>query len=212
MKKDIDKKVSAFFSEFTQKTFKKGQTILSPDSEPTVAYYVKKGFVKTFTVSPQGVETTIHLFANNSYFPLMWIISGIPNRFHYEALNSVELYLAPKDKLVEFIKNNPDVLLNLTYRLLKGMDRLTLRIEQLSTANASERLSSMLIFLARHFGEKKDNKIYLEEMFTHKDLASLAGLSRETTSREWKKLQQKKLVILQERRIVINDPAQLNFD
>ena len=209
MEKKIKNKVHAFFSNFELHKHKKGQAIIHPNQNPQGAYYIKNGYVKTYAISPQGVETTIHLFANNSYFPMMWIISDIPNRFHYEALTPIELYVAPKEKILNFLQKNPDVLFDLTHRLLNGLDKLTLRIEQLTTSKASARLASILIFLTKHFGEKKENKIIIQEMFTHKDIASLAGLSRETTSREWKKLVNKKLVSSKNRTIIINDIEKL---
>src|SRR3989344_9267927 len=104
MEEKIKNKVHAFFSNFELHKHKKGQTIIHPNQNPQGAYYIKNGYVKTYAISPQGVETTIHLFANNSYFPMMWIISDIPNRFHYEALTPIELYVAPKEKILNFLQ------------------------------------------------------------------------------------------------------------
>lgn len=207
---DVNNKVNSFFSKFNLQKYKKGEIIIHPNKNPLGAYFLKSGYVKVYGISTLGIETTIHLFSINSYFPMMWIISGIPNRFHYEALTSVELHIVPKEKVLNFLKKNPDVLFDLTHRLLKGLDKLILRIEQLTTANASARLASILIFLAKHFGEKKGNSIVIQEMFTHKDIASLAGLSRETTSREWKKLENRKLVSSKNRTILINELEKLN--
>lgn len=205
MEEKTKNKIDAFFSKFNLQKYKKGEIIIHPNKNPLGAYFIKNGFVKTYGISRQGIETTVHLFTLNSYFPMMWIISDIPNRFHFEALTSVELHIAPKEKVLNFLRKNPDVLFDLTGRLLKGLDKLTIRIEQLSIAKASSRVASILLFLARHFGEKKDNRVILQEMFTHKDIASLAGLSRETTSREWKNLQKKGLVLNNKRSIVINN-------
>ena len=147
MQDRVNYKVNAFFSRFNLKSYKKGQIIIHPNKDPLGAYYLKSGYVKAYGISPQGIETTIHIFALNSYFPMMWVISDIPNRLHYEALTPVELYIIPKEKVLNFLQKNPDVLFDLTYRLLKGIDKLTLRIEDLLDRYTRDFLDVCIIFL-----------------------------------------------------------------
>ncbi len=203
MQNSIKVNVESFFSQFPSYNYKRGEIVIHPNDSPLGAYYLKKGYVKEYSISTHGIETTLHIFAPASYFPMMWVIAGIPNRYYHEALTDVKVYKAPKDKVVTFLKENPDALLDLTKRIFMGLDKLTSRIESVSYSKASEKVVSTILYLARHFGEEKDKKIYIKHKFTHRDIASLAGITRETTSREWEKLEKRGRIRYKDQFIVI---------
>ena len=201
----IKRKINDFFSRFNKHYFKKGEILLHPDENPQGAIYLQSGHVREYSMSPEGVEITLHVFAPNSFFPMTWVLSDIPNRYYYEALSDVDVYFAPKTAVTDFLKSEPDVLLDLTSRLLMGVDKLLTRIESLTAAKASERLISALIFLARHFGKEYGNEIRIEKKFTQREIGTLAGITRETTSREWDKLEKQQLIAFSNNEIVIKD-------
>ncbi len=201
--------IEKFFTKFEHKTYKKGETVIQPDETHAKGYFIKSGFVKNYTLTAEGIELTFHIFTPGTYFPMMSIISDIQNRFYYEALTDTEIYIAPKQKINEFLIANPEILFDLTSRLLSGMDKLLLRIEYLALETARKRLISTLLFLARHFGEHTDSVVRFKYTFTHRDLASFAGISRETTSREWEKLHKAGLVKIHRQQIHILDIAEL---
>lgn len=206
---NVEVKVENFFLQFTKHLYQKGEMILEPDQNPLGAYYLKKGYVREYGISPQGVEITLHIFSPQSYFPMMWVMAEIPNRYYYDALTDVEVYSAPKEKILLFLKENPDVLWDLNQRLFMGLDKLIARIEYLAYGKAYEKVISILLYLARHFGEVKNGKVYINQKFTHRDIGSLAAISRETASREWEKLEKSKLITMEDQIIVIPDIQRL---
>lgn len=206
---NLDKKIETFFSQFSHHTYQKGELILQPDHNPLGAYYLQSGFVREYGISPQGLEISLHIFSPRSYFPMMWVISDIANRYYYEALSDVQVYSAPKEKLLIFLKENPEVLWELSRRIFAGLDKLVSRIEYLSYGKAGEKVISILLYLARHFGKEKNNKVRITQKFTHRDIGSLAALSRETVSREWEVLEKKGLITSENQHIVIQDVTKL---
>ena len=201
-------KVAQFFSQFGQREYKKGEFILQPDEAHGV-FFLETGHVREYGISSQGIEVGLHIFVPNTYFPMMWVIANIPNRYYYEALDDVRVYNAPKEAVLLFLKENPDVLFDLTKRAFMGLDKLTSRIEHLSYGKAYEKVVSIILYLARHFGEEKDMKVYIDHKFTHRDIAALAGITRETTSREWEKLEKKELINYKEHLIIIENLEKL---
>lgn len=197
-------KIEKFFTKNNLEKFRKGQILIDPNKNFMGVYYLKSGYVKEYGITPQGIETTIHIFTPHSYFPMTWVIDNLPIRYYYEALTPVEAYPGSKAKVLDFLQKKPAVLLELTGRLLKALDKLSLRIEQLANAKSTLRVGSILLFLARHFGIKTDNKVIIQEVFTHKDIASLAGITRETATRELKKFERKGLISNKKRSIIIN--------
>lgn len=208
VQEEIKAKVTTFFLQFPKKTYKKGEMILRPE-EDKGALFLKQGFVREYGISQEGIEVSIHIFVPNAYFPMSLVLSKIPNRYYYEALTDCEIYHAPKEAIIKFLKEHHEVLLDLTKRVLGGLDKLSARIEYLSYGTAYEKVVSTLLYLSSHFGEKKGNIVHIKETFTHRDIGSLAGITRETTSREWEKLERKGVLSFKNHHIVINNLQKL---
>lgn len=209
MNTSVPTKIGAFFSEFPHKSCKKGEIIVYPDEQPAGAFYIKQGYVREYSISVEGVEVTIHIFAPHTFFPMTWVIGDIKNRYYYEAFTDLEVYSASKEKVKEFLHQNPDVVYDLTTRLLHGLDRFTTRIEQLAHAKASIRMISTVLFLVRHFGKAEGSTVTLTEKFTHREIAAFAGVTRETASREWEQLKRDRLISQDNHHIIIPDLKKL---
>jgi len=194
MNERLRKKTEAFFLQFPLINLKKGDAVVEADKNLDEVYYLKKGYVREYTFSSQGVELTLHVFAPGSYFPMTDALAGVRNRYYYEALTPIELYATAKEKMLDFFRGEPDIVLDLTRRLLLGLDKLLMRIEYLAFGKAEARVVSTLLYLARHFGTEKNKGVQIQYLFTHRDIASFAGISRETTSREIEKLVKKKVI------------------
>jgi len=185
----LEDRIYTFFSQFTRQIHPAGTTLLHPQDTPPGIIYLKKGFVREFGISPAGVEVPIHILAPGSFFPMTWGLNDTPNRYYFETISEVEVHTAPRGKTVELMKSEPEILLSFTKRILSGLDKLTGRIELMAFGRARARVISILLYLARHFGEKDGQKVVIKQKFTHRDIASFAAMTRETTSREWEKLQ-----------------------
>lgn len=194
MNQKLKQKTESFFLRFPKKILKKGEVIVEAEETPEEAFYLKKGYVRAYTMSPQGIELTLHIFTPGSYFPMMFILNDLENRYYFEALTQSEIFVIPKGKIISFLRKNPAVLEDLTSRLLRGLDKMMLRIEYLVYSSAKVRVSSALMFLTHHFGKKAGTIIKISLPFTHREIAAFAGISRETVSRELKKLQKDKII------------------
>lgn len=191
-------KTATFFSQYHLQPMGKGTILLQPEDNPAGVYYLKAGHVKMYYISSQGIEITLHIFNPESFFPMTWVLNDIPNRYYYEAFTDIEMYCVPKNKVLSFLKNEPDVLLDLTRRIFSGVDKLTMRIEHMAYEKSYGKVISILMYLSKHFGLAKDNTVYLKYVFTHHDIGSLAGISRETATRVLGKLKRRGIIVLNE--------------
>lgn len=198
-------KLEKFFKDANLvRYYKKGEIIVRADDDPSGVFYVREGYARIYSVSPNGQEITFNIFKPGSFFPMMWAIGQSQNTYFLEAMSAVELWRAPKDKLVEFIKREPEVLFDLTRRILIGLDGLLGVIESLLFGDARAKIASVVAVSAKRFGQKKQNgEIEIALMLTHQNIASLAGLTRETVSAEMKKLENEGLISYNKRLLVI---------
>jgi CRP-like cAMP-binding protein len=158
----IAKKIDKFFTQFKHVTYKKGEIIIRADDNPSGIFYLISGNVRKYAISKKGDELVVNIFKPISFFPMSWAINNEPNEYFYDALTSLEIYRAPKEKVVEFIKNNPDVLYDLISRVYRGTDGMTRRMTYLMNGNAYARLNIELIIHAKRFGKKIDNSAKIE--------------------------------------------------
>jgi len=188
------KEFEIFYKQFTTRKYKKGETLIRADDNPQGIFCLTKGYVRQYTISETGIELTLQILKPITYFPLIWAINGAPNIYFYEALTAVEVGRAPKEKVVNFIKDKPVIILELMSRLLGDYAETLSRIEHLVFSDAYRRVISVLLYIAKHFGEEKKQGIVVDHRFTQQDIATLVGVARETASIEMGFLEKKGLV------------------
>jgi len=86
------------------------------------------------------------------------------------------------------------------------------RIEHLVFSDAYRRVISVLLYIAKHFGEESDNGIIVHHWFTQQDIATLVGVARETASNELIKLEKKGLIKHVDHSILFENIKKLNSE
>lgn len=188
MNDQVKKKLEAFFSKYKLEKHKKGSVILSSTDNPFYVYFISRGHIKQSAVTLDGKEIMMQIYKPYAFFPMISVMNNIPNQYDFEAMDDVEVYKANKEDVIEFLKANSDVLYDLAQRMGKGLHMMLLTVECLMSDTARDRVVKVLNGLAHRFGSKSESKMLIPLPFTHKDLASLTGLTRETVTRELDKL------------------------
>src|SRR3989344_7001563 len=193
MNTDNTKEFEAFYRQFAIRSYKKGEMLIRADDDPQGIFCLKKGYVRQYTISKNGFELTLHILRPISYFPMVWAVNGTPNVYYFEALTEVEVGRAPREDVVNFIKDKPIIIFELLSELIEDYAESLTRIEHLVFSDAYRRVISVLLYIAKHFGENHNEIIIVHHRFTQQDIATLVGVARETASNELSKLEKKGL-------------------
>lgn len=188
------RKLARFCAQYPAIRYKKGETIVHAHDPPSGIFGIQEGYVRVYSISEQGRELTLIIFKPGSIFPITWGIAGLSNLYYVEALTSVVIRRAPRSAFRKFLKENPDVLYSLIKRLLVRMYGLMVRMEYMTFGGAYQKVAAILSICAERFGRQKGKNIIIQVSLGHKDIANLIGLTRETTSIEMKKLENKRLI------------------
>jgi CRP/FNR family transcriptional regulator len=204
METDTAGKITGFFSLGRTLIYKKGETILDPQTVLDGAFFIVSGSVKMTAISENGDESVINIFRPGAFFPMSWILNDTTNRFFYQAEDNLEIKKVSKEDLLNFLNSNPDVVMDLVKRIYRGLDGYFLKMEQLMSGTAFTRLLSEIWIVSRRNGSKTDP----HPMFSisEKDLAAQTGLTRETVSREFQKMIQQGLISYDKNRLKILNP------
>ncbi|MFI5270436.1 MAG: Crp/Fnr family transcriptional regulator [Candidatus Saccharimonadales bacterium] len=197
-------KIDAYFSKYPKRSYPKGQILVFADESPEHIFYIIKGRVRKYDVSYRGDEVIVNLFKPPAFFPMSWAINRTPNNYFYKTEMPTEVHVVPADDALQFLKDNPDVTLDLLSRLYRGMEGLLGRLVHLMSGSAKSRLLYELLIECRRFGDQNDDNSYTLDI-TEVDLAARSGLTRETISREMKQMKADGLVSISHAGIVVNN-------
>src|SRR4030042_6137349 len=146
------KEFEDFYSQFKPRSYKKGEIIIRSDDDPQGIFCLTKGYVRQYIISKAGIELTLQILQPISYFPMVWAINGTPNVYNFEALTDVSVGRAPRDEVVNFIKDKPKIIFELMSELLEDYAESLTRVEHLVFSDAYRRGISVLLYIAKHFG------------------------------------------------------------
>lgn len=186
-------------------SYKKGTIILKPNDNINNFYHIESGIVRLYTITKDGRELTFNLYKPDTYFPMIPLITNTPNKYFFESFTNSKLTQIPKNEFLNLLKKSPEMLFDLTRRLLSGIDGLLSVIENLISGKALNKIAAVLMILSKRFGKPNGKSILIDLRLTHQQIAAITGLTRETTSLQMEYLQNSGLISYQKQIITIKN-------
>lgn len=186
------------------KKYKANEIIIDRQSKERDVCFIAEGYVRIVNHSLSGKEISFEDIQAGSYAGELSAIDGHPRSATIIALNTSLVGLMPADTFVKAVSNSPILSLSVMQRLTFMLRHSTLRIMDLSTLAAQDRIHAELLRL----GEKSlrtDNTARISPIPIHNDIASRVSTTRETVARVLSELAKDNLVIRDGRALVITD-------
>lgn len=176
--------LTALTPHLVTKTVKSGTTLLYQSEIPRQAIIIRKGFVRAYTITSSGDERIIALYTKNDVLPLSWIYGETKTTlFYYEAGSDVEISLINKDTFIEEVQKSPDFTQQIMRYTVNEHTSQLMRITALEQSNASDKVAFTLYYLLmRHGMERKPGFYTIDMKLTQSAIASLVGITRESTA------------------------------
>jgi CRP/FNR family transcriptional regulator len=172
-----------------------GATILYQGEVPRSVHVVLRGAVRVFGISELGEEQIVTYHIGPDMFPVSWIFDKAPSTvFFYEALTDCEIALVDRASFLEHFRQDADASMALADSLATSYAAFLLRINALEQPKARQKLLYTLYYLCERYGVKAGHKTTISLTLTHQQLASLVGLTRETTATQMNQLKREKLL------------------
>lgn len=209
MEEKIVKKLESFFKNYPLVKYKKGEIILKPGERRTGVTFMKKGYARVYTLSKEGKETTLPMFKPLFYCSLLNCLVDRGNNFYFEALTGVEVWKAPRDEFMEFVKKNDDLYQTLTKVLIKELASLACGIQNLISGDAKSKVAALIYSMASNFGTEKDGKVKIKFAVPHRIMAGMVGLTRETVTLQILKMEKEGLLNKEGRFLVVEEMKRL---
>ncbi len=191
------------------KSFPKGEIIFSEESPGQMLFFVISGRIKIYKSTPAGQTKILSYLNKGDLFGEMAIFGGRARSATAKVMESCRILLIRSSDFKKFAVRNVDVLLKIIATLSARLKKADEEIKSLAYNSVLARCSFVLLDLADQYGVKRDGKIFIQLPFTHSELASYVGTSREVISRMLTKLKDLKYIEYQNGKIVILNPEEL---
>ena len=76
----------AFFKSHTRLQYKKGETIIRPEDDPSGIFLIEWGFIKAYTITKYGEENVLLVRGQGGIFPMIWLFTDEHRHVSYEAM------------------------------------------------------------------------------------------------------------------------------
>ncbi|HEX8965325.1 MAG TPA: Crp/Fnr family transcriptional regulator [Patescibacteria group bacterium] len=199
-------KLTEFYSAYRQLSLPAKSILLAPTEKVSDIFFLEKGYVRMYLIEESGIELTLHIYRPGTYLPLMLVLNNKKNSYYFESITDVSFRKAPTEKILEFIKDKPEILYNFTKRLAAGLNGYLIKTEILLLHDAYKKIVSLLAYLSEHFGEKQEGGIAINMEITHYFISTMLGITRETVSRQMRKLEKQGVIQTGDQRLVILKP------
>lgn len=193
----VQQKLEEFFKRYTQKRYKKGEILIRQYEIPEGVFFLTEGVVRMYTISKDGEELELNIFKPYSFFPVGWIVAKTENKYYFDAVTDVVVYITPRTNMLALLKKEHDILFDLVRRIYLGLDGYFMRVEMLLKGAAYYKTIAEIVISAHRHGH------HLK--LTHHQIAARTGLSRETVTREIRKLQKKGIITYESEHLTILD-------
>jgi len=194
-----------------EESYKKGAIIFHEGDEGNQLFFIRTGMVSIYT-SNKAKRITLAYLTKGEYFGEMALMQpGLTRSATAETLTAVKAYTlhrADFQRLVEKDRTVPFLLLNYTMERLR---KANMQIYDLTFLNVQHRIIRRLLDLGKEVGTQREDGTFLIPMkITHQQLADSVGAARETVSKIIIDLQEKELIDLNNKRLALLKPDELN--
>lgn len=186
-------------------SYEKDEIIIRAEDIPSGVYYINSGWVKVYTLNKDKEPAILMTLFPGDIFPCAWALTGIDYDLNFAALGETEVLRIPTSQFNDSIKNNPDLSQELLQVFASNFFTLTNELNNIQYHSAREKVVYRLLFLAKNFGKRENNKVIISKHVPNEYIARSTNMTRETTSREMSRLTRKRLIRHTEEQIIISD-------
>lgn len=192
-----------------KKTYKKGHIVFRDKEKVNTMYIVLKGKFSLYKIGEDAKRRVIYILGRDKILNDV-ILDDLPASINCEAFEEGELLLLNKNNFIQCMEED----FNLTKVVLNSLSIKVRRLyRQLNNTNPNKKIekkiASKLWKLSKDYGieVEEGTEINLNISITY--LADMLGSQRETISRSLKVLDEKNLIKLSNKKIIVKDKDEL---
>ncbi len=189
---------------------KRGGTIFKEGEFSDTLYYLKSGLVKIVTYNNDNREVIKMLIHPGEVFGELCVVDEQVRKDYAIAMKAgTEIVAIRKIDFKMLMRNNPDLSYQIMTLIGSRLRSVENKFESMVFKNSRDRIIEFLREQARKMGKRIGYETMLGHSFTHQDIASITGTSRQTVTNVFNELKKDNLIHTSRRVLLIRDIAML---
>lgn len=165
------------------RSYKKNTVIVTQEEESDSFYIVVSGRLRVFRDDESGNEVILNDLTERMWFGELAILANRPRSASVVTLDATQLAIISKVSLMKILSDNPQLTLSIAKFLANRVVELTEDVSDMAMLDVYGRVARTL-----EKNAKEENGVLITGRFTHQDIASMVGASREMISKILKEL------------------------
>ncbi len=167
---------------------KAGSRIYGAGDKAEYMYTIRSGLVKLVQYLPDGTQRIVRLLRTSDVIGLEAVLDPV---YKHDAitLHTTEVCRYPSSAAQELSEANPELHKELMKRWQRALDEADAWVTELSTGPSKQRVSRLLLMLA------KGNPANTCTLFSREDMGAMLGITTETASRTIAEFKRQRLIV-----------------
>lgn len=172
-------------------SFPKQSTIQTPSTFTEGFYFIKRGKVRLYTLSPEGKQFTVDMLSEGHVFGELNHISLGTRDLYIETMETCDICLMDRNRFEQFLIEHPAFMLRMMNVLSERIKQMSELTQTLALGSLHDKIMHNLCRLAEQMGwEENEGFYFIQCTITHQEIAWMAGASRESVTVAMKELSQ----------------------
>jgi CRP-like cAMP-binding protein len=179
--------------------YHKGDIIYEEGNNSNFIYLITKGAVKCHKLDELGKELTTSLYKEDDLFGYSSLSQNIPYQETATAIKDLELAGILKNDFINMLNTNHKVTLELIQLLANDLTGIKDQLLQMAYSSVIKKTASTILKFAEKLNRNPEDPIKI----SRSDLASVAGVAKETLIRTMSEFKKQGLIVMEGRNIKI---------
>jgi CRP-like cAMP-binding protein len=189
--------------------YRSGEYCFTQGQKHNGIYVIKTGLMRSFYASPGGREITLAYWTAGNFVGGPEVFGGGVHMWSSIAHEPSSGLWLPGANLRRLIIEIPELAIGLIDGLVHKGKCYSALLQLLGTRSMAKRLAHLLLTLANRHGTFSGHTATIHRRFTHEQLASMIGATRQWVSATMEKFERESLIGRHSGQIVIHDRARL---
>lgn len=196
-----DHQVDILASCVERRRYGRGSSILRAGENTDALYIILSGKVKVLIPDEDGREIILTIMGAQDFVGEMGLLDGLPSSATVETMEACDMMRIPRSAFLTCLENNGDVAMLVLRNLVRRLRDADRKIESLALIDVYGRVARLIIDIA----ESTDAGWVVQRLPAKQEIGRMVGASREMVSRVVRDLQDKNLIRVDGRKIIVLD-------